>query len=286
MKYNNKNKHHKVKLFLYVICAVAIFPLFLTMVFSFFPSSQVTKILAMRNNYDLTQWLPVSFIPDFFSLKQYYSLLIEKPAFYRVLYNSFCITGITILGQAIIIPAFCFAITQYRFRGKKLIFLILLGLMLLPFQVTMAPSVIIFRLLGMLNTVWAVILPLVFSPFYIVIVRQYMLSLPKELFEASVADGAGAGRAFFSLVLPLCRPVLGAAVALSFADCWNLLEQPLLFLMNNDKKMPLSVLFVQLADSEPSVVFACSVLYIIPATLIYYCFENDILLGLQLSGLK
>ena len=104
--------------------------------------------------------------------------------------------------------------------------------------------------MGLLNTVWAVILPMWFAPFYIFLIRQFMVGLPNELLEAGQVDGAGTFRCYWHIVLPVCRPIIGAAVALSFADCWNLVEQPMTYLSQRMDLQPLSVMFNQLAASS------------------------------------
>ena len=159
-------------------------------------------------------------------------------------------------------------------------------LMLLPFQVTMAPSVLTMRTLGLMNTAWAVILPMMFAPFYIFLMRQFMVGIPSEMIEAGLMDGADTVRSFFHVVLPISRPILGAAVALSFADAWNMVEQPLIYLASTQNQMPLSVMFNSLSSSEQGVIFASAALYIMPALLIYSYFQEDILLGIQLSDMK
>ena len=159
-------------------------------------------------------------------------------------------------------------------------------LMLLPFQVTMVPNVLTLRRLGLLNTVWSIILPTVFSPFYIFLLRQFMVGLPKELIEAAQIDGSGTFRSFIHVVIPVCRPILGAAAALSFADCWNLVEQPLTYLTQRADLMPLSVMFNQLTENSSGVEFAGAALYILPALFIYLYFQQDILMGVQLTELK
>ena len=135
-------------------------------------------------------------------------------------------------------------------------------------------------------SVWAVILPICFAPFYIFLLRQYMIGLPKELIEAAQIDGAGTFRSFLYVVLPVCRPILGAAVALSFADCWNLVEQPLTYLAGKQEWMPLSVMFNQLTENSSGVEFAGAALYILPALFVYLYFQKDILMGIQLTELK
>ena len=149
----------------------------------------------------------------------------------------------------------------------------------------MAPSVMTLRALGILNTPWAVILPMWFSPFYLFLVRQFMLGLPNELLEAGQMDGAGTFRCLWQVVLPVCRPIIGASVALSFADCWNLVEQPLIYLTDSSQQ-PLSVMFNQINTDSTDVAFAGAALYILPMLLVYLYFQDDILLGVQLSELK
>ena len=150
----------------------------------------------------------------------------------------------------------------------------------------MVPNVLTLRQLGLLNTPWAVILPLCFSPFYVFLLRQYMITLPDELLEAASMDGAGPGRSFVSIVLPVCRPVLGAAAALSFAESWNLVEQPLTYLTGEAQWMPLSTMFNQLAAENTGFEFAGAGLYILPALLVYLFFQEDILSGIQLTEMK
>ena len=93
-------------------------------------------------------------------------------------------------------------------------------------------------------------------------------------------------RCYIHIVLPVCRPILGAAVALSFADCWNLVEQPMTYLTNRLDLQPLSVMFNQLADQSSGLEFAGASLYILPALFVYLYFLKDILTGIQLTELK
>ena len=108
---------------------------------------------------------------------------------------------------------------------------------------------------------------------------------PLEIIEAGQMDGAGTMRTFVHVVLPVCRPILGAAAALSFADCWNLVEQPLVYLTDTNLQ-PLSVMFNQMNEQSTAVAFAGAALYLLPMLLVYLYFQDDILLGVQLSELK
>ena len=119
-----------------------------------------------------------------------------------------------------------------------------------------------------------------------IILMAAMMGISPSMFEAAQIDGAGTLRCFIHVVLPVCQPILGAAVALSFADCWNLVEQPLTYLTTHTELYPLSVVFNQLTQQSTGVEFAGAALYTLPALLIYLYFQNDILEGVQLTELK
>ena len=271
---------------LILLSAVILIPIVFTFLYSFFPKGEIEAYLKMRGSYDATKWLDVLYAPAVFSLRQYYKIFIEDPTYLRLFCNSAMYAGAILLGQALVIPLTAYALSRFTFRGRDAIFFCILILMILPFQVTMAPSVMMLRWLGLMDTVWAVILPMCFSPFYIFLLRQFMVSIPNELLEAGMVDGVGAVRGFVHVILPVCKPILGAAAALSFADCWNMVEQPLVYLANRQDLRPLSVMFNQISTEGADVAFAGSALYILPTLLIYLYFQEDIVAGIQLSELK
>ena len=269
-----------------VMAVIILLPIFFTFLYSFFPKSEIAAYLKLRGNYDDTQWLGVLLSPQLVSVRQYYTILIEDPQYLKLFVNSVKYTAGILLGQAVVVPMMAYALSRFTFKGRDALFFGILMLMVLPFQVTMVPSVITLRFMGILETPWAVILPMWFSPFYIFLLRQFMIGLPNELLEAGMMDGAGLSRCYVHVVLPVCRPVLGAAVALSFADCWNLVEQPLVYLANRTGDQPLSVMFNQIGTDSSGVAFAGAALYILPALFVYFFFQEDILLGVTLSELK
>ena len=271
---------------LILLSAVILIPIVFTFLYSFFPKGEIEAYLKTRGSYDATKWLDVLYAPAVFSLRQYYKIFIEDPTYLRLFCNSAMYAGAILLGQALVIPLTAYALSRFTFRGRDAIFFCILILMILPFQVTMAPSVMMLRWLGLMDTVWAVILPMCFSPFYIFLLRQFMVSIPNELLEAGMVDGVGAVRGFVHVILPVCKPILGAAAALSFADCWNMVEQPLVYLANRQDLRPLSVMFNQISTEGADVAFAGAALYILPTLLIYLYFQEDIVAGIQLSELK
>ena len=281
-----RKKHVVSRALLTLVALIILLPVVLTALYSFFSPEEIKAFMETRGNYDASVWMEIKLAPRVFSLSQYYNILIEDVSVLRLLCNSAMYTAAILLGQALVIPAMAYALSRFKFRGRDAIFFIVIMLMLLPFQVTMVPNVLTLRAMGLLNTAWAVILPTCFAPFYIFLVRQFMVGLPRELLEAAEVDGAGTFRCFIHVALPVCRPILGAAVALSFADCWNLVEQPLTYLAGQTQLMPLSVMFNQLTENPSGVEFAGAALYILPALLIYLYFQKDILSGIQLTELK
>ena len=271
---------------LFVMALIMLWPMVQTFLYSFSSISDMKAYMQTRNNFDMDVWMDSRLSPRMFSLSQYYQILITDNTVLHLFVNSVMYTVMILLGQAIVIPAMAFALSKFRFPGRDGLFFVIILLMLLPFQVTMVPNVLTLRAMGLLNTIWAVVLPMWFTPFYIFLVRQFMVSLPGELIEAASIDGAGTFRTYIHIVLPVCRPILGAAAALSFADCWNLVEQPLTYLTERADIQPLSVMFNQLSNENTGFEFAGAALYILPALFVYLFFQEDILSGIQLTELK
>jgi len=275
-----------IQVMLAILAVIILLPVIQTFLYSFSSIVDMKAFMKTRNNYDNAVWMESRLSPRMFSLDQYWHILITDNTVLRLFLNSVFYAAVILLGQFLIIPAMAFALSKFRFPGRDALFFGIILLMVLPFQVTMVPNVLTLRSMGLLDTVWAVILPLWFAPFYIFLVRQFMVMLPDELIEASSIDGAGPLRTYLHILLPVCRPVLGAAAALSFADCWNLVEQPLTYLTTRADLQPLSTMFNQLVKEKTGFEFAGAALYILPALFVYLFFQEDILSGLQLTELK
>ena len=287
MKKTNRRRRHLLTRFLLVILALVILlPVIVTVLYSFFSPEEIRAFMDTRGSFSDAAWMDARLSPRMFSLSQYWKILIVDTSVLRMFAMSVFYTVMILLGQAVFVPMLAYALSRFRFKGRNVIFMAILLLMLLPYQVTMVPNVLTLRRMGLLNTVWAVILPLWFAPFYVFLLRQFMASLPNELFEAAQVDGAGTIRCYFHVALPVCRPAIGAALALSFADCWNLVEQPMTYLSQRTELQPLSVMFNQLVSESTGVEFAGAVIYMLPALFVYLYFLEDILSGIQLTELK
>ena len=287
MKKTNRRRRHLLTRFLLVILALVILlPVIVTVLYSFFSPEEIRAFMDTRGSFSDTAWMDARLSPRMFSLSQYWKILIVDTSVLRMFAMSVFYTLMILLGQAVFVPMLAYALSRFQFKGRNIVFMAILLLMLLPYQVTMVPNVLTLRRMGLMNTVWAVILPMWFAPFYVFLLRQFMASLPGELFEAAQVDGAGTIRCYFHIALPVCRPAIGAALALSFADCWNLVEQPMTDLSQRTELQPLSVMFNQLVSESTGVEFAGAVIYMLPALFVYLYFLEDILSGIQLTELK
>ena len=286
MKYRHGFSLWAARILLTLLALILLLPMVQTFLYSFSSIPEMKAYMQTRGNRDETEWMDPHLSPHMISLGQYEQILVKDDTILRYFINSAGYAAAILVGQALVIPMLAFGLSKFRFRGREGIFFAIVMLMLLPFQVTMVPNVLTLRVMGLLNTVWAVILPMCFAPFYVFLLRQYMVSLPDELLEAASMDGAGPFRTFTRIVIPVCRPVIGAAAALSFAESWNLVEQPLTYLTARPELMPLSTVFNQLANENTGFEFAGAGLYILPALLVYLFFQEDILAGIQLTEMK
>ena len=284
--HHKKKRHLMTRLILTLLALIILIPLVVTFLYSFFSPAEIKAFMGTRGSFDADKWMEVRLSPRVFSLSQYYEILIRDNSILKMFVNSAMYTVGILLGQAVVVPAMAYALSLFNFRGRDVIFFGIIMLMLLPFQVTMVPNVLTLKRLGLLNTVWAVIMPMWFSPFYIFLIRQFMVGLPNELLEAGEMDGCGTIRCYLHIVMPVCSPIIGAAIALSFADCWNLVEQPMTYLSQRTDLQPLSVMFNQLVQNSTGLEFAGATIYILPALFVYLFFLKDILTGVQLTEMK
>ena len=166
-------KRHIATRFALTLVAVAVLlPLLLTAVYSLCAPSEIKEYMGTRGNYNQDQFMEIKLAPKQFSLSQFYKILVEDEAVLRLFCNSALYTVLVLLGQAVVIPAMAYALSRFRFPGRDALFFGIIMLMLLPFQVTMVPNVLTLKRLGLMNTIWAVILPNCFTPFYIFLLRQ------------------------------------------------------------------------------------------------------------------
>lgn len=209
------------------------------------------------------------------SAEGYYLLLFECFPFYRMFWNSVLYSlSVTVGSLMIAIPA-AFAFKFAQFRAKNVIFLLYIVIMLMPIQVMVLPNYIGLRDLKLIDTPFAIILPLIFSPMAVVVLHQYLRECDVQVVEAARLETNSVILVILHCILPQIRVCVFAVGLLVFAETWNLLEPALLFL-NDDKWRNLSVMFADRELYQPGVILPASVLFMIPVLLAYMYFSDEL----------
>ena len=224
-------------------------------------------------------------LPDKLSLDGYYQMLFRRPDYLIKFWNSLCITIAIVVGQVVISCLGGYAFAKFKFKFRDSIFFIIIILMMMPYQVTLVSNYIVLDKMGLIGSYWAVILPAIFSPFGVFLMRQVIATMPNELMEAGKLDGAGQLQLLFKIVIPRNMSGIISLVILSFIDNWNMVEQPLIFL-SDARQYPLSIFLSQSASSNMSLSFACGMLAMIPVALLFLFFERELVEGISFSNLK
>lgn len=217
-----------------------------------------------------------------------FTYVITEVPFVRYMVNSLFVSA-TVTVVALFFHSMAgYALARLRFPGRELIFLAIFSTLLVSLPVIIVPLFIIVRAMGMLNTYAGIIVPSIFNAFGIFLLRQYYLSLPREIEEAAVIDGAGYWRIYWSVILPLSKPILAALAILFFLANWNAFLWPLTVASDQD----LWVVQVGIANfkSEYSAAWnymmAASTIVAIPTLVLFLIFQRQIMDSIKTSGLK
>ena len=204
-------------------------------------------------------------------------LLVDTPEFWDTFWNTVLLSVPQVLGQLLTgVPA-AWALSRLRFRGRRVLTGVYILLMLMPFQVTMTPNFLVLDALELMDTVWAVILPGIFSAFPVFIMMRFFDGIPRELLDSANLDGANHFRVFWHIGLPLGRPGIIAAMVLIFLESWSAVEQPLTFL-RDEKWQPLSL---RIGQMELSQAMGAGLVALIPAVLVFRWGQKYLELGIR-----
>lgn len=253
-------------------------PLLFVLSTSFLSDWELRQLMAEVGSFAEGSFLPLRIPPVEASLHQYRALL-ERPEILRTLFNSAGHTTATLAGMLLVAPPAAFVFAKLRFRGRDALFLGVVVLLLLPFQVMCVPQYLTMDALGLMDSPLALILPEIFSPLYVFLLRQFMCSIPDSVLEAAALDGAGLLRTYASVALPMSAPALCVCGMLCAAKCWGMIEQPLLFLKTR-ARFPLSLYVNEmLTAGQPEFLSAC-VLAVTPVLLLFLLLNDDIMQGI------
>ena len=237
-----------------------------------------------RDSFSLPpQWLPTAWRTE------NYREVLDNIPFVAFVVNSLKVAVLITVGQLVTCSLAAYAFGRLRFPGRDLLFLVFLSQLMVPQQVTIIPVFILIRVLGLLDTHWALIIPALVSAFGTFLLRQFFLTIPQELEEAARVDGAGYVRTFLQIILPLAGPGLSTLAIFTFNFYWNEFFRPLLFINTWDRMtLPLGLTIMKgyLGVGNVAAIMAGVSMGILPVLLVFLFAQRYLIEGVTLTGIK
>ncbi|MBN2472016.1 MAG: carbohydrate ABC transporter permease [Anaerolineae bacterium] len=226
--------------------------------------------------------------------KQFSSIKPEM-TFWRIMGNTLFITLLAMFGEIFSASLVAYGFSRFRWRGRNVVFAIMLATVMVPSIITRVPAFLLWKELSLLDTYDPMTWPSLFAwgPLYVFLMRQFFLSVPREIEEAAVLDGANTMQIYWHIMLPLVRPVLLAIAVLSFQGNWNNFQSPLIYLRTADK-FPLA-LAIQFFDSSVGesgqaplwhYMMALTTMMAAPVLLLYFLAQKQFIEGINIGAVK
>lgn len=274
--------HILLRIFVIAAAVLSVMPLVFLMCGTFTNEVELDQILApvIGDGMGYATW---HFIPLYPTVKNVVELLFDTPEYYVLFWNSVKIVGVVIAGQLLFAVPAAWGLARSHSRWAKMIFGLYMFCMILPFQVTMLSQYIVLNGMHMVNTHWAIILPLVFSTFPIFIMFSAFERVPASVVEAARLDGAGGFMIFVHMAVPIAKKGILSAVILGFLEYWNIVEQPVVFL--RDRSLwPLSVYLPEVSAGGAGRAFAFALFSCIPSLIVFYIGRDVLAEGISIGS--
>lgn len=244
-------------------------------------------ILTSFKSFAESMLVPPTFLPETWKLDNY-SEVFETVNFAKYYWNTIVITVGRTIGQLILCSLAAYAFARLSFPGKNIIFVALLSVLMVPSQVVMIPSFVIVRELGWFDTLYALIVPGIFSAFGVFLLRQFFMSIPKELDEAAKIDGCSYFGIYWRIILPLAKPALVSLAIFTILASWNDFLWPLV-VTSSDEMRVLSIGIAsfqgQYATQYP-LLMAGALMASLPMIVIFVVLQRYFIEGIALTGVK
>lgn len=267
-----------------LLTLILVIPVWIAVTGSFSAQWELEENLApvFSNTQEMAAW---SVLPAAPTLRSLVRVLLDSPGYFVMFWNSVKIALCILVGQLLLDVPAAWALARFPISGKKQIMSLYIILMLMPFQVLMFPQYLILQSWNLLDTIWAVILPSVFSTFPVFLLYRFFKAIPEELLEAARLDGAGELRIFFQIGVPIGIPGIASMCILSFLDAWNMIEQPMTYIKTKSL-WPLSLFLPEIGMEEIGVGFAAALMMLVPALLLFMDCKEYLEQGIAMSGGK
>jgi multiple sugar transport system permease protein len=231
---------------------------------------------------------PPLWVPPTFTLQNYRNALTIQP-FARYLLNSLFISTAVVFAQLLTASMGAYAFARLKFPGREPLFLLYLATMMIPFQVTLIPLFVMVAKVGWVDTYAAVIVPAIASAYLTFLLRQFFMSIPRELEDAARIDGAGYFRIYATIILPLSKPALASCGLLSFMGSWTSFLWPLIVIRTRElRPVPLGLAALQQEQGYTDFpqLMAGSVMALLPIMIVFVFLQRYFVQGIALTGLK
>lgn len=218
-----------------------------------------------------------------------YAAAVTKMPFLRYTVNTLVITVLSVVGMVISSSMVAYSVSKINWKGSKIIFPIIIGTMMIPYQVTMIPLYMIFTKMHLVGTIVPLVLPCFFGgAYYIFLLRQFFKTIPSSLLEAAKIDGAGEGTIFVTIMLPLCKPALTSVAIFTFLATWSDFLGPLLYLTKQESyTLSLGLqAFMQTHYVEWGPLMAASAIFTVPIIILFFFAQSYFIEGITVTGMK
>lgn len=245
-------------------------------------------VSSLKRDIDVFR-LPIRWIPDPLSFKSYVTIWTGPHPFPQFVMNSLIVAGARVAGELFTASLAAYAFARMRFRGRDALFLLYVSTLIIPYQMLLVPRFILYRELHIFDTLWALILPGMFTVFGTFLLRQFFLTIPEDLSDAARLDGASEFQIYRQIILPLARPALASLAILAFVWSWNDYETPLVMLTTESRfTIPLGL--TRYMDEgggfSPSLIMAGAVSSVVPVLVIFLLLQRQFIAALARSGMK
>jgi multiple sugar transport system permease protein len=233
--------------------------------------------------------LPIRWIPDPLSWNNYVEIWTGRYPITRFIGNSLIVAAARVAGELLTASLAAYAFSRLRFRGRNTIFLLYISTLIIPYQMLLVPRFILYRQLGIYDTLWALILPGIFTVFGTFLLRQFFITIPQELTDAARSDGANELQIYWQIILPLAKPAMASLAILAFVWSWNDYETPLVMLTSESKfTIPLGLTryFDESGGFSAALISAGAVSSVIPIFIVFFVLQRQFIAALARSGLK
>jgi len=232
--------------------------------------------------------VPPTWLPETWTGENY-RILFEVLDFPTFLLNSLLVATAVTVGNVVFGAMLGYALAKLEFPGKRVVFALVLGTLMIPGVVTFVPLFVMVTNMGLTNTLTGMWLPFLAAPFGVFLMRQYILGLPDELIQAARVDGASELGIFFRVIMPLCGPALATVGILTFLGSWNNFLWPLVVATTEDKytlPVALALYAVGQNSTDYGLLLAGAVVVVLPIIAIFLVLQRYILQGIATTGIK